>query len=239
MTAPQWFARRGEEAGFVSIEVAVAGLRADAPLVIGLHGRGSSADDLAGLAPALDPGWRYLFPQATVRLDFGDGGDYFSWYEPIMSELERRDAATAGLRLSPQIEAARERLGAFLRAAHARLGVPPGRSALLGFSQGAAMTLDSGLRAAPPYAALVAMSGYLPEADDLPMTVAAAPPAPLLIVHGSRDPVVPVGLARRARDVLAAAGLAPDYREFPMAHEVGDASLAAVRDFLRRHLPAD
>lgn len=195
---------------------------ADAPLVVALHGRGSSAEDLAGLAPHLDPGWRYAFPQAPLTLSLGFGYGY-SWYEPIPAAPE-------------QMAVAREALAAFLAALHAQTGVPPARAALMGFSQGAVMTLDAGLRAAEPYAALVAMSGYLAEGDDLAALVATRRDQPLLIVHGTRDDVLPVGLARRARLFLETNGLTPEYHEFPMAHEVGDASLRVVGGFLARRL---
>ncbi len=233
-----WTGAWGEAGGIAYIEVTSGATATAAPLVIGLHGRGSNAEDLAGLAPALDPGWRYLFPQAPNRLDIGGGGEHFSWYEPIMSEAERRDAPQAGVRLSPQVLAAREQLRGFLRATHERLAVPPTRSALLGFSQGAAMTLDTGLRADPSYAALVAMSGYLPEAEDFPGVLAAAREQALLLIHGTADTVLRLGIGRRARQVLEAGGLAPDYREFPMGHEISAASLDAVAVFLRQHLPA-
>ncbi len=225
MPEPQWAAVRADLAGLSYIEVAAAGLPAAAPLVIGLHGRGSSADDLAGLAPAFDPGWRYVLPQAPRRLDFGAAGAGWSWYEPIPADVARMTAACATL-------------GGFLAATHERLGVPPGRAALIGFSQGAVMTLDSGLRAAVPYAALVAMSGYLAESDELPSVIAAARHQPILIVHGTEDRVLAVTLARRARQLLEANGLTPEYQEFAMAHEIGEASVAAVLTFLRTHLAA-
>ncbi len=135
--------------------------------------------------------------------------------------------------------AARERLGIFLSALHRHFGTPPSRAALVGFSQGAVMTLDVGLRAAEPYAALVAMSGYLAEADDLAPALARAREQPVLIVHGTRDDVLGIALARRMRRVLVDAGLSPEYHEFDMAHEVNIASLAVVRDFLVRRLLAD
>lgn len=218
-----WVGQRGEAGGLQFIEVTAGAVAADAPLVIGLHGRGSNAEDLAGLAPALDPGWRFIFPQAPRAFPGGWNGAY-SWYEPIPATP---DVMTA----------ARGTLQAFLTATHARLGVGPARSALIGFSQGAAMTLDTGLRATPPYAALVAMSGYLAESDELPAVLAAARAQPLLLVHGLADTVLPIALAHRARQALKAAGLAPEYHEYPMAHEVGEAALAAVAAFLRRHLP--
>ena len=235
MTA-EWGGRRGEAAGLRYVEVTTGGLRDGAPLLIGLHGRGSNADDLAGLALTLDPSWRYIFPQAPNRLGIGGWTESFSWYEPIMSEAERRGAPHAGVRASAQVLAAREQLRRFLEATHERLATPPGRSALVGFSQGAAMTLDTGLRADPPYAALVAMSGYLPESDDLSTVLDAAKGQPLLIIHGVADDVLAIGIGRRAKQVLEAAGLALDYREFPMAHEVIGVSLEAVASLLRTHL---
>ncbi|HEY8600617.1 MAG TPA: hypothetical protein VIL85_19430 [Thermomicrobiales bacterium] len=234
----QWVGERGETAGLRYIEVAHGDLGAVAPLVIGLHGRGSNADDLAGLAPVLDPGWRYIFPQAPNRLDVGGWGENFSWYEPIMTDAERRHAAHAGVPVSSPLLAARERLGAFLAATHERLATPPAQSALIGFSQGAAMTLDTGLHAASRYAALVAMSGYLPEGDDLPMVIAAARSQPLLIIHGTVDTIVDVIIGRRARRVLETLGMSLEYREFAMGHEVSEESLAVVAAFLREHLGA-
>jgi phospholipase/carboxylesterase len=224
MTTGQWTGRRDEAAGLRYVEVAVTGLPDGAPLVIGLHGRGSSADDLAGIAPALDAGWRYVFPQAPNRLDFGAYGAGWSWYEPIPA-------------LPVQMVAARETLAAFLAEVHERLAVPPEHSALIGFSQGAVMTLDTGLRASPPYAALVAMSGYLAESGELPAVIAAARAQPVLLVHGTEDEVLNVTLARRARQTLEAKGLSPDYQEFAMAHEVSEDSLAVVGSFLKHHLP--
>lgn len=221
-------ARYGELASlrYIEVDAGAAGQGADRPLIVGLHGRGSSPEDLAGLAPALDPRPRYVFPQAPISLDFGGFGAGWTWYEPIPG--------------SPAVmAAARERLGIFLSALHRHFGTPPSRAALVGFSQGAVMTLDVGLRAPEAYAALVAMSGYLAEADDLAPALARAKEQPLLIVHGTRDGVLDVALARRMRRVVEDAGLSPEYYEFDMAHEVNIASLTVVRDFLARRLFAD
>jgi phospholipase/carboxylesterase len=214
---------RGEASGLDYLDVAFAEVEPAAPLVIGLHGRGSSPDDLAGLAPLLDPGWRYIFPRAPVRLDFGVYGTGYSWYEPIPATPE-------------QMAEARALLAAFLAAMHERLGVPAGRSVLLGFSQGAAMTLNVGLRAPERYAALVALSGYLPEAADLAAVIAASASQPVLIAHGTHDQVLDISLARRARATLEAHGLPPAYHEFAQGHEIGDDELVVVRDFLHRQL---
>jgi phospholipase/carboxylesterase len=101
------------------------------------------------------------------------------------------------------------------------------------------MTLNVGLRASVPYAALVALSGYLPEAADLPAIIAARASQPVFIAHGTRDDVLDITPARRARATLEAHGLKPEYREYGLRHEINDEELAGVRDFLRQHLPTE
>ena len=222
MTA-EWVGEWGEADGLAYIEVRSGATPDDAPLVIGLHGRGSNAEDLTSLAPHFAPDWRYLFPQAPHPFPGGIPGA-LSWYEPI-------PANPAGM------AEARATLTRFLAATHARLGVGPGRTALFGFSQGAVMTLDTGLRAQPRYAALAGLSGYLAESAELSEVIAAAREQPVLLVHGTRDPVLAVALARRARQQLEGNGLTPEYHEFPMAHEINGATIEVLRAFLRRQLP--
>jgi len=219
----EWIGEWDEAGGLTYVEVTSGAKAADAPLVIGLHGRGSNAEDLTALAPLLDPTWRYLFPQAPHPFP-GEVPGAFSWYEPIPAD-------------PTGMARAREPLARFLAATHARLGVGPERSALFGFSQGAAMTLDTGLRAVPRYAALAALSGYLAESDALPSVIAAAREQPVLLVHGTADTVLDVRQARRARQLLAADGVMPEYHEFAMVHEINGATIEVLLAFLRRQLP--
>ena len=132
----EWSTARGEVGGLIYNEVTSDATPVDAPLVIGLHGRGGNAEELLGLPQALHPGWRYLLLQAPQWLDTGADSANFSWYEPIMSPEERQNGPQRGVPVSPQLLVAREQLRHFLQITHARLGVPPTRSALLGFSQG-------------------------------------------------------------------------------------------------------
>lgn len=60
---------------------------------------------------------------------------------------------------------------------------------------------------------------------------------PVLLVHGTHDTRMSVEEARDSRDRLEAAGVRPEYQEFPMDHEVTPDSLAAVRTFVQRVLP--
>jgi phospholipase/carboxylesterase len=212
------------QAGELSyVEVVRPDAPPDLPLVVALHGRGASAEDLAPLAPELDPtGYRFIFPNGRLRVDLGPWVGY-AWYE--------REAVATDLPLS------RAAVQALLADLWARTGLGPPQTVLLGFSQGAVMTLDVGLRSPTRFAGLVALSGYLYEDDTLPPALAAARDQRVLVVHGTEDGTLPVARGRAARVTLEAAGLRPEYHEFPMGHEVTRESLAVVSAFLHAVLP--
>ena len=52
------------------------------PLVILLHGRGADANDLADLAPYIDRGYRFVFPNAPKAWEAGPGMTFgFTWFD--------------------------------------------------------------------------------------------------------------------------------------------------------------
>jgi phospholipase/carboxylesterase len=213
----------GHGGGLSYLEIAPPDAPRDLPLVVTLHGRGASAEDLAPLAPELDgERYRFIFPNGRLRLDLG-GWEGFAWYNVGEQAAD--------------LPASRVAVEALLRDLWARTGLGAARTVLLGFSQGAVLTLDVGLRSAERFAGLVAMSGYLYEDADLTAALARAQDQRVLIVHGTYDEVLTVDRGRAARQALEAAGLRPEYHEFPMGHEVTGASLAVVREFLHAVLP--
>jgi phospholipase/carboxylesterase len=191
------------------------------PLVLVMHGRGADANDLADLAPMLDPpgGARFVFPNAPkpfepyVGMTFG-----FTWFDGWPPTHDT-------------IQDSRQLILKFIDEMVARYPTPPGKLILAGFSQGALMSLDVGFRTQQQLAGIVVMSGALYE-DELPNLR----PLPLIIVHGVDDEVIPVLAARRVRRVLEGHGLQPEYHEFPMGHWVTEESLKVVGDFMERVL---
>lgn len=131
-------------------------LTAGAPLaeargaVLLVHGRGATAQDILTLAPELDqPDLAYLAPQAAGS----------TWYPyPFMSPLESNE---------PFLSSALARLGEVL--AHiAAAGIPPERTALLGFSQGACLATEYAARNARRYGGVAGLSGGLIGPDGTP-----------------------------------------------------------------------
>ncbi|HEX9160764.1 MAG TPA: hypothetical protein VF980_03580 [Thermoanaerobaculia bacterium] len=194
---------------------------AEMPLVVIMHGRGADANDLADIAPMIDgpTGYRFVFPNAPNPWEAAPGLTFgFTWFDGLPP-----DPVSLGKSRRLVLE--------FLDAAIKRFPTPSGKVVLGGFSQGALMALDAGLRAAQPVAGIVAMSGALYE-QDLP-ELAARKAQRILIVHGTNDEMINVNMARRARRVLEQNGLSPDYHEFGMGHQVTMESLAVVSEFIR------
>jgi phospholipase/carboxylesterase len=193
------------------------------PLIVVMHGRGADANDLADIAPMIDgpSGYRFVFPNAPNAWEAAPGMTFgFTWFNGLPP-----DAAS--------LRAARNRITEFLDAALKRFPTPAGNVVLSGFSQGALMALDVGLRR-DDLAGIVAMSGALDERELPDLT--ARKDQRVLIVHGTADEMINVNLARRARRVLESHGLNPEYHEFAMGHHVTPESMAVVSEFIRRSL---
>jgi phospholipase/carboxylesterase len=119
-------------------------------------------------------------------------------------------------------------LDAFIDSELRRAELPPSACALVGFSQGTMMALHGGLRRAEPLAALVGLSGMLPDAGG----VTARPPT--VLIHGDQDEVIPVQALFASLDGLAAAGVPAMWRICGGAgHTVAEDGLALATDFLR------
>jgi len=196
-------------------------------LVVLLHGLGADGADLFPLAEdwaGAAPGAVFLAPDAPDA--YAESSLGRQWF----ALQDRRPAVMAAA-----AAAAAPALDAWLDAALAREGAPPGRLAIMGFSQGAMMALQVGLRRRPAPAALLAFSGALLDPGGL-----AAPrdrwPA-LLLVHGEADPIVPVAASRMADTALRALG-APVESLFPhsLGHGIDPTGIAAAAAVLRRVL---
>jgi phospholipase/carboxylesterase len=116
-------------------------------------------------------------------------------------------------------------------------GIAPGRTVLMGFSQGCAMTLLTGLRAPQRLAGLVALSGYLPLATTTAAERSAANRAtPVFMAHGRFDGVIPIARAVASRDDLAALDQPLEWHEYDMEHSVCAEEVADLNAWLLRVL---
>lgn len=199
-------------------------------LVVFLHGYGADGADLLGLADVLGPhlpGVAFVAPDAPDRC--AGGGFGFQWFP-----IPRFDGSTEAM-AEAGIEASAADLNAFLDARLAEEGLAPDRLVLVGFSQGAMMSLHVAPRRAKPVAGVVAISGRLLRPEALVAEARVRPP--VLIMHGDQDPVVPFGELARAGDALVAAGF-PVYAHVMKGtgHGIAPDGLSVALQFIKERL---
>lgn len=176
-----------------------AGIGQATGLVVFLHGYGADGADLLGLADVLAPhlpGAAFVAPDAPERCIGGGFG--YQWFSIPWLDGSPQEAAEAGL------QAAAADLNGFLDARLAEASLTPERLVLIGFSQGAMMSLHVAPRRPVAMAGVVAISGRLLRPELLAAEAVVKPP--VLLVHGDQDPVVPFADMAKAGDALVAAG---------------------------------
>lgn len=202
--------------------------------IIWLHGLGADGYDFEGVVPMLglppQAAVRFVFPHAPVQpVTLNGGMEMTSWFDihGIGSSYPQDEAGVraSAVRVQQLVETERER------------GVASERVILAGFSQGGAVVLHAGLRSPEPLAGILALSTWLPLAQTLEAELQPQRRAtPILMLHGSRDSVVPLDLAERSRQRLEDSGCDVTFQTFPMDHAIGADELAVIGRWLRERL---
>lgn len=192
-------------------------LDAAAAAVILMHGRGDSAHGILLLAPELRaPGVAFVAPQASGS----------SWYpdsflapievnEPWLSSALRRMATLAGDLVAS--------------------GVPPERTVLMGFSQGACLTLEFAARNAQRYGGVVAFSGGLIGRDGTPRDYEGSlEGTPVFLGCSDIDPHIPLTRVQESTLIMEGLGGEVEERIYPgMGHTVNEDEIEWAHELLK------
>jgi phospholipase/carboxylesterase len=196
------------------------------------HGRGADEHDLYRLLDVFDPDARLLgvTPGAPLSaaevaarsaLPVGPRGRH--WY--AVKAVGYPEPETFGSAYSA--------LGGFLDDLLAERGIEWSRTVIGGFSMGAVMSYAVGLGPdRPKPAAILALSGFVPMVAGWEPDLESRGDLPVLIHHGSNDPVIPVDFGRRAAELLADGGLDVDYRETPAGHFVPPEVIVPAKELI-------
>ena len=196
-------------------------------IVVLLHGYGSNGGDMIALAPHWQealPDALFLAPHAPQRCAMMGAG--YQWWG--LSGFAPSALTAGAASAAPAIDA-------FIDKKLEQYALTEAELALVGFSQGTMMALHVGLRRPRAVAAVVGFSGMLTSTADLAKDFAKPP---VLLVHGTADPVVPVAALHLAESELRRLGVAvTTHVSFGVAHSVDPVGLRLGRDFVARGLP--
>lgn len=202
--------------------------------VVVLHGLGADGNDFVPIAQELQLAalgdMRFVFPHApTMPVTINGGMVMRAWYDIVGTDLVKREDEQ-GLRASMAL------VEALLEREHER-GIAAERTVLMGFSQGCALALLTGLRHAERLAGLVGLSGYLPLAAS---TAEERHPAnaatPVFLGHGQHDGMVPIARAAASRELLVSLGQPVEWHEYPIQHSVSMEEIVDLNRWLLRVL---
>lgn len=200
--------------------------------VIWLHGLGADGHDFEPIVPELklpeSLAIRFIFPHAPMRpITINGGEEIRAWYDFIPhSETAGHDDIAESAKL---IEAFLDR--------EIKRGVPSERIVLAGFSQGGVIALHTGLRFHSRLAGIMALSTYLDDARGTEQEQTDANLAiPILMAHGTQDPLIPIMRAATARENLIRMGYDVRWFDYPMGHQVCMPEVEEISRFLQELL---
>ena len=186
--------------------------------VIWLHGLGADGHDFEAIVPELrlpdHLGIRFIFPHAPVRpITINGGMAMRAWYDVRSPDLRQQEDAES-------IESSASLLSDYIESEIAQ-SIPSNRILVAGFSQGGAIALHAGLRYPSRLAGLLALSTYLPLPDRLQSEVHASnSDTPIMMAHGTLDPVIPVFQGKQSYEKLNLADHPITWHEYTMQHAV-------------------
>ena len=196
-------------------------------IVLLIHGYGSNGADLISLAPHWQrdlPDALFLAPNAPQRLSNLSSG--YQWWP--LSAFTPLALASGAASAAPAIEA-------FIERKLHQYGLTEANLAIVGFSQGTMMALHVGLRRPLKVAAIVGYSGMLTGGHKLSHLPITRPP--VLLVHGSADPVVPVAALHAAKTELEHLGIDVTAHVSPgVGHSVDPVGLKMGGNFVTKAL---
>lgn len=199
--------------------------------VIWLHGLGADGYDFKPIVPELNlpegHGIRFIFPHAPQRPVTVNAGVVMpAWYDLYSMDFTNHEDEEG-------INASSQQISDLIQ----QLDIESNNIALAGFSQGGAIALHTALRFHRPLAGILAMSSYLPLVKTFESELSEANrETPVMMCHGSHDPVVPYQLGDDSRYFMEQAGVKIDWHSYPMQHSVCPDEINDIGQWLQKIL---
>ena len=187
-----------------------------------LHGFGSNMQDLFGLSPLFNQNWTCVSLQASIPVQYNG----WAWAELDFQNIGK-------LPKPEQMKIHQEKVFESIEQCIKKLDLDPNRINLLGFSQGASLSIYSGLKNPNTFNSVVALSGFFPVKEiSKEVDREAIRGLELFMGHGRLDPVVPIGLGHDTKNGLIDIGVNPNYNEYDSEHTISNECLNDILKWL-------
>lgn len=200
--------------------------------VIWLHGLGADGYDFVPVVKELEQmglsNIRFVFPHAPkIPVSINGGYVMRAWYDIRNVDLQRQEDESGIRKSQVSIEQ--------LIAEQIELGFKPEKIVLAGFSQGGAITYQTGIRSSYKLAGLIALSTYLPcenslDAETNPINTSV----PVFAAHGSQDNIVLLERGEKAVNRLKQKGFSVQWHTYAMGHSVCGEEIIEIANFLKK-----
>ena len=197
-------------------------------VVMFLHGLGDRGDggllEIGRMWQNALPDCAFVCPDAPFEFDmappeFG-GRQWFS-----LKSFAPDDMLQGALRAAPI-------LNAYIDSVLKEFNLTSDKLIMVGFSQGTMMTLHTALRRAAPVGGIIGYSGMLLAPTLLKTEKQSSPP--VLLVHGTLDPVVPYAALAAADQGLKDVGVSVETVTCRCEHTIDDVGLNAGLRFIKK-----
>jgi len=199
----------------------------DYPLLILLHGFGANMRNLVPLAGSINQnGYIYVFPNAPMGFQMGTGESGFGWLPPVgMGREPEHVIRSTGL------------VENFFDEITEKFHTPPGKSALIGFSQGGEMTYRCGLNNPGRFSGLATLCSTNPTPEELIPLLPAVREQLIFIAEGFEDPMIAPERIQQTKIFLEDEGYHVFYKGYEMGHEISPEVLKDLVSWLNDFLP--
>jgi len=200
--------------------------------VIWLHGLGASGHDFEPIVQELklpeDAAIRFIFPHAPeIPVTINAGYIMPAWYDILELTAERKINEA---HLHSSVEEVKKLVQKELDR-----GIKHERIILAGFSQGGAVAYHAALTYPKKLGGLLGLSTYFPIADSI-VREPENQDIPILICHGSNDPMVLKEQGERTNNKLIEFGYQTDFKLYPMEHEICIQEISDISTFIQKLL---
>ena len=200
--------------------------------VIWLHGLGADGNDFVPLVSELQlpesMSVRFIFPNApAIPITINNGFVMPAWYDITEVNIDRKIDTAQLIDSAEKVRLLVDR--------EIDRGISSDRIVVAGFSQGGAVAYQTALTYMQPLAGLLCLSSYFATHQTITLN-SANKNLPVMVCHGSHDPMVPERMGRAAVQALEADDYEVEYRCYPMDHSVCAQEIADISLWLQRIL---